>query len=140
VAFVYLSLSEKTLILEPHMPFILAPIDTIKILCKIEIPLDFGKTKAADIDVTWKYLSVDERQQYIDRLSNSDKPPKDIDILKELIIDIDGLKDDQKQDIEFSESVLEQLAQLAYVRQPLMDQALSVVYGIELAEKMRQKN
>lgn len=122
------------------MPFILAPIDTIKINCKIKIPLDFGKSKSADIDVEWKYLSFDDRQQYIERISNPDKPPADIDVLKELIINIEGLKDEQKQPVEFTESTLEQLAQLDYVRNPLMEQALSVIYGNELAEKMRQKN
>lgn len=122
------------------MSFILAPIDKIKINCKIEIPLDFGKTKAADIDVTWKYLSTDERQAYIDRINDPKNPPKDIEILKELVIDINGLKDDKKQDIEFSESVLEQLAQLDYAFMPLMEQAKGVIYGVEFAEKMRKKN
>ena len=122
------------------MSFILAPVEKIKINCKIEIPGDFGKIAKSDIDVTWKYLSIDERQAFINRITDQENPPKDIELLKELILDIDGLKDDQKQDVEFSATILEQLAQLSYVRSPLMKQASEIIYGKDLAEQLRQKN
>jgi len=122
------------------MAFVLAPIESIKLNCVIQLPQDFGKTQKADVDVTWKRLKVDEKNQIIKDLTDPDNSLTDVDVLRRLILNIDGIKDPSGSDIQYNEALLEQLCQEDYIRTPLIEQAQKQLYDKSFLEAIHRKN
>lgn len=119
--------------------FVIAPVDTVKLNCVIPVPQDFGETEDQDIDITWKYLTVDERKALIKSLNDQDG--KDAyDMLAPLIVDIDGLKTPDGEALKYSKKVLRQILNMDYVLKPIREQFENLIYGEEVMEKLRQKN
>lgn len=112
------------------MAFKIAKVKTITDTVRIETPQDFGEVLHEDIDVTFVKLDTDG---YLDvnRLMNGEEdidPESDSlgDILRENIKNIEGLKSEEGEPVQFDEVVLEQLLDMPHVRVALAFSFLSI--------------
>jgi len=117
------------------MAFIVKPVATIKEKVTIEEPTDMGKTKKSHIVVEFKKLPFSESKQLLENSQNGDV--NDDDVLRDNIINVDGLLDEEKTKIDYSDDVLEQLLEMEYVRRPLITKFMEVLVG---REALKRKN
>jgi len=99
------------------MGFVLAPVEAIRVVVEIEVPGDYGRTEKADLDVKYKKLPVSE----LEELGKGEGAKRSMrDVVRENILDIQGIKTPEGQDIPYSESVRDDLLNMTYVLNPLI--------------------
>lgn len=115
--------------------FKIKPITSLKVIIKIKVPKDFGKSEPADIEVEFKKLPIPTVRDLLKSIEDS--TVTEDEIMKENIIDIKGLKSEEGEDVPYSTDVLEQLMAIEYVRKPLVNGFMKIQLGQEDA---RRKN
>lgn len=113
-------------------------------------PMDNDRDKKHTLNVEFKLLSVSEQKEWIERLKPEkdedgkviqDSQVEDIEVLRDLVIDITGgLVGADGKNIEFSADVLEELADMDYVREPLVGRCLEIIWSKKVAKAIRAKN
>jgi hypothetical protein len=117
------------------MSFIIKKITSIKEKIIIEVPTDLGKTKRSEIFVEYKKLPVSETKKLLEDSATGDA--NDDDVLRENIINIEGLLDEDKSKVPYDSEILDQLLEMEYVRRPLIKKFMEVIVG---REALKAKN
>lgn len=117
------------------MAFTFKPVNTIKKNVSIEVPGDFGKTSKADFDVEYKRLPVSDARSLIEDIKN--KTADEEAVLRDCVVNIQGIKDVDGNDIEFSSELLTKLIEEIYIRGPILAGFMDVNYSLD---KLRAKN
>jgi hypothetical protein len=94
------------------MSFVLAPVEAIRVIVNIEIPGDYGNSTPADLDIKFKKLPVSELKKIQDG-EKSKIPLRDI--VRDNILDIQGVKGVDGKDIHYSDEVRDQLMDMSHV-------------------------
>ena len=115
--------------------FRFVPVETIKKTIQIEVPGHYGKTTKADFDVEFRRLGHSEAKNLIEKIR--EKKADEDQVLRDNIVDIDGIKDADGNDIPFSAELLTQLLDEAYIRAPLIAGFMEVTYQLD---KLKRKN
>lgn len=115
------------------MSFIVKPVSTIKEKVAIDVPQDMGKSQKSHIVVEYKKLPVSEAKTLLENAQAGEL--NDDDVLRDNIINIDGLLDESKAKIEYSTDVLEQLLEMEFVRKPLITKFMEVTVGREALQR-----
>jgi len=89
------------------MPFILKRDDRFSWPVSFDVPIDGGKFKRETFDAEFCRLS----QSRLDEIKKQVRTEEvsDLDIAREVLVGWSGIKDDDCEDVPFSESALEQL-------------------------------
>lgn len=126
------------------MPFTLAPIESLKVRIKFTIPADTGKKqKRADLLVTYRKRPVSEQKEFLEDMASrieKEDTREDGDVLEEDILDIEGIKDTDGNDLEYSPAVLEELLEMDYVRTALIEGWAGINFGTTIMKEWRRKN
>ena len=125
------------------MAFTVAPVTSLKVEIPIEIPLDAGslkKTLKAGFVVEFRKRPVSEQQALIEELKTGKHEIIDDDVLVEDIINIEGLKDTNEKDLEYSPELLATLLEMDYVRAPLMEAWMGINFGGQFVQALKTKN
>ena len=124
------------------MSFTLAKIKTLTDTVEIETPLDFGKSTKGDIDVTFKVLEAEEFVELTSGDADEDMPSRDqvADALHDNIVSIDGLKDENGNDVEFSRDVLDMMLCQTHIRVALYKAFVNIQVGGKADIEGRRKN
>jgi hypothetical protein len=117
------------------MSFIIKQVTSIKEKIIIEVPTDLGRTKRSEIIVEYKKLPVSETKKLLEDSAAGDA--NDDDVLRENIINIEGLLDADKSKVDYDNSILDQLLEMEYVRRPLIKKFMEVIVG---REALKAKN
>lgn len=117
------------------MAFTFKPVITIKKNVTVMIPGDFGKESKADFDVEYKRLPVSEARALIKQIK--DKSVDEEAVLRENVVNIEGIKDPEGNPIPFDSVLLTHLSEEAYIRGPILAGFMDVNYSLD---KLRQKN
>lgn len=117
------------------MAFKFIPVETIKRIVELAVPADFDQTTKADIEVTFKRLPFSKAKELIKQIA--DKTDDANQILLENVVNIDGVKDADDNDVPFSKDLLKALIEESYIRNALIAGFMSVNYGLD---KLRAKN
>jgi hypothetical protein len=117
------------------MSFIIKQVTSIKEKIIIEVPTDLGRTKRSEIIVEYKKLPVSETKKLLEDSAAGDA--NDDDVLRENIINIEGLLDEDKSKVDYDSSILDQLLEMEYVRRPLIKKFMEVIVG---REALKAKN
>lgn len=96
----------------------LKEIPDVAIDVPIKVPGDNGKTTKATITVRYRLLKASEVRAIFD--APEDQRPDDDMLMRRDIVDIQNVKDESGQSLEFSDSLLSQLLELSYVRPALV--------------------
>lgn len=117
------------------MAFQFVPVATIRRVIKIEIPGDFGATKKADFEAEFKRLPVSDARDLIQQIQ--DKTADEEKVLRENIINLEGISDTEGNAVPFTQELLSSLIEESYIRSPLLAEFMEVNYSLE---KLREKN
>ncbi|QFU04589.1 hypothetical protein FIU82_06105 [Pseudoalteromonas sp. THAF3] len=117
------------------MAFKFVPVTTIKRVIKVEIPGDFGKTTPADFEAEFKRLSVSEARALVEKIRA--KEVSEDQVLRENVVNIKGVQGEDGHEIEFSQDLLTNLIEQAYIRGPLLAGLMDVNFSLD---KLKQKN
>ena len=117
------------------MAFVIAPKDTITLKVDIDEPQDMGRIKKHYLVVTYKKLPVDEARKIMEDVKAD--LVGDEDILERYVTDIKEARDEEGNEVPFTQDLVSLLAQIEYVRRPLIDGFMTVQFG---REALRQKN
>ncbi len=109
------------------MSFVIKQVTSIKEKIIIEIPTDLGRLKRAEIVVEYRKLPVSETKKLLEDSAAGEA--NDDEVLRENIINIDGLLDEDKNKVPYNDDVLDQLLEMEYVRRPLIKKLMEVVVG-----------
>ena len=121
--------------------FKLAPVETIRMSIKIQIPGDDNKTKTkSDFSVIFRRRNVEERKEILDVINDDDQTLVDDDVLEKDIISIEGIIDSNDEAVVYSPELLTQLLNMDYVRKPLMESWIQVNMGQEFYKAYKAKN
>ena len=120
------------------MAFVVAPRESITVTVKVKEPLDYGKTKNHQLDVTFKRLTVSEKQDWLAQMK--DGGVKDDDVLEDIVLNIKGCTTPDGSPIEFSPELLAQLLDIDYVRKGLTETMMEMLYGKDFMERIKAKN
>ena len=96
------------------MSLILKKIPTVTVDVPIQVP---GDKKAASIQAEWKLHKWDDYRAVVDAQQAGKK--KDEDLLDDLV-NVSGIKGEDKKDLPFDKELVEQLMQETYIRRPLI--------------------
>ncbi len=118
--------------------FVVADQDTIKKTLKFEQSLDYGKKKKHQVDVEWKVLELDEKKDILESLGKDG--PSDEDILMDLVVDIKGLVDADKEPMEFNAELFSRLLQKEFFRDAITGEMMDMLLGKGFAETVKAKN
>ena len=111
------------------------PINTIKKTIEVKVPGDHGKTTKADFEVTFRRLGLTEAKDLIKK--SQEGLISDEDILRQNVVDFNGVKDGDGNPIPYSLDFLNQLIDESYIRSPLIAGFMDVNFNLE---KFRVKN
>ncbi len=117
------------------MTFKFVPVNTLKKVIKVEIPGDFGKATKADFEATFKRLPVSQARDLIKQIQ--EKSADEDKVLRDSVVDIEGVTDGEGNEVEYSSELLSQLLEESYIRGPLLAGFMDVNYSLD---KLRQKN
>lgn len=115
--------------------FTISPVNSLKVVVKIAVPQNFGKSKPADFEVEFKKLPISEVRDILKAVESGDTT--DDILMAENIIGIKGLKDPEGKDLEYNTDLLASILEIEYVRGPLVKAFMTVQMGQEAA---RRKN
>ena len=96
------------------MSLILKKIPTVTVDVPIQVP---GDKKAASIQAEWKLHKWDDYRAGVDAQQAGKN--KDEDLLDDLV-NVSGIKGEDKKDLPFDKELVEQLMQETYIRRPLI--------------------
>lgn len=96
------------------MSLILKKIETTTVDVPVQVP---GEKKTATIQAEWKLHKWDEYRSIVDAQQAGKK--KDEDLLEDLV-NVSGIKGEDKKDLPFDKGLVEQLMQETYIRRPLI--------------------
>ncbi|OWV29452.1 hypothetical protein [Halomonas campaniensis] len=96
------------------MSLILKKIPTITVDVPIQVP---GDKKASTIQAEWKLRKWDDYRANVEAAQSGKK--KDEEFLEDLV-NISGIKGEDKKDLPFDKELVEQLMQETYIRRPLI--------------------
>jgi hypothetical protein len=117
------------------MAFKFVPVETIKRVVNVEVPGDFGKTTKADFEAEFKRLTVSQARDLVKQIQ--EKTADEEEVIRENVVHIKGIKDADNNDVLFSQDLLTQLIDHAYIRGPLLAGIMDVNFSLD---KLRQKN
>jgi len=117
------------------MSFIIKRVISIKEKVIIDVPTDLGKIKRSEIVVEFKKLPVSETKQLLEDSAAGDI--NDDEVLRENIINIEGLLDEDKSKVSYDSDILDQLLEMEYVRRPMIKKFMEVIVG---REALKAKN
>ncbi|WP_447043969.1 hypothetical protein [Vreelandella sp. H-I2] len=96
------------------MALILKKIETTTVDVPVQVP---GEKKPATIQAEWKLHKWDAYRSIVDAQQAGKK--KDEDLLEDLV-NVSGIKGEDKKDLPFDKALVEQLMQETYIRRPLI--------------------
>ncbi len=117
------------------MSFTVAKIETIKSKINISVPGDMGTIKKSDFVVEYRKIGLEEAEQLMDEVRSG--AIDDVLLLSGNIVNIEGLKNPDGSDLEYSAELMPTLGDMDYVRKPLVDGFMAVQFGREV---LKQKN
>lgn len=117
------------------MSFVFKAINTIKKTVEIEIPGDHGAKTKADIDVEFRRLPISQAQALIKKIR--DKQIDEALVLRDNVVNIEGIKTPDGEDVPFSKELLNQLLEEGYIRGPMLLGFMDVNYNLS---KLLAKN
>lgn len=119
-------------------------IKTITDTVIIKTPLDFGEVQEEDIDVTFKKLSTSEFLELNNELNGKDEHMLDddelINVLAENITQIEGIRDEDNQPVEYNREVFEDLMDMPHVRLALIKAFFSIQLNGKAEVNAKTKN
>lgn len=104
------------------MAFKLAAKDRVKATITAKVPSDRGGYEKKTFTATIKKLYGDEKKAVLDNLEGR----KDTDLIRDLVLDIGGLLDDDGKEIPFGDDLLAAIEPLDYITVPLARECLAV--------------
>ncbi len=96
------------------MALILKKIETTTVDVPVQVP---GEKKAASIQAEWKLHKWDDYRAIVEAAQAGKR--KDEEFLEDLV-NISGIKGEDKKDLDFDKALVEQLMQETYIRRPLI--------------------
>jgi hypothetical protein len=117
------------------MSFTIKAVTSIKEKIIIEVPADLGRTKRSEIVVEYKKLPVSETKKLLEDSAAGNA--NDDEVLRDNIINIDGLLDEDKNKVPYDSETLDLLLEMEYVRRPLIKKFMEVIVG---REALKAKN
>lgn len=146
--------------------FKVQPVNQITVTVEIKTPRDYGKVESEDMDVTFckhpvsklkadveqirekarkmlklqaESASVVVSQENIEIPDDDDGPYNDARLLDD-IIDIQGLRDEDGNAVQYNRQIGEQLLEMDYVRQALNEAWIRLNMGEEAIKVLQGKN
>lgn len=114
------------------MPFTLKRDDRFKWPVSFDVPVDGGKFKRETFDGIFIRVSQSRLRELTDLVSSGEVT--DIDVAREVLVGWSGIKDDNGEDVPFSDEALEQLLDV-----PMLASAIVVKY-FESLQGVKAKN
>jgi len=115
------------------MSLVVKQIASIKEKVQILVPTDLGRSTKSDIVVEFRKLPVSETKSVLEAAES--KELNDEEVLHQNIINIEGLLDEDKKQIEFTPDILDTLLEMEYVRRPLVSKFMEVCVGREVLKR-----
>lgn len=120
------------------MGFVIAKKEFIDIDVCINVPEDNGKTTKGSLKVTYKRPTTQDVKEFQELVNAEGYEPETV--LREWIIDINGAKNEDGSNANYSEELLEVLLDYPYVRTALHTGLLECMYGKDAIKAAKAKN
>lgn len=118
------------------MSLVVAPPNQVKTRVYFNVPrADALGTEKQDVVATIRKLYAEEKENFMESVGEK----KDVDVIRELVVDVKGFLDADKNEIPWSDDLIHQIKDIDYIVTPLARECISV-QDESMRKVLQQKN